>query len=65
MEAFVRSLTCQSFVYGFVVVSEWKGSSERGLVDSGYSGKGGQKGVARIMSILVFVLGTSYVFNFH
>lgn len=29
MEAFVRSLTCQSFVYGFVVVSEWKGSSER------------------------------------
>ena len=53
MEAFVRSLTCQSFVYGFVVASEWKGSSERGLVDSEYSGKG-QKGVGGIMSVLVF-----------
>ena len=27
----------------FVVASEWKGSSERGLVDSKYSDKGGQR----------------------
>lgn len=58
MGAPLRSLTGQSFIYGFVVASGWKGISDRGLVDAEYSGKGGQRGVVKATSVLVF----QYVF---
>ena len=29
------------FCYSFIVYSEWKGNSDRGLIDCEYSGKGG------------------------
>ena len=39
-------------IYSLVVFLAWKGNSDRGLIDCEYSGKGGQRAVVGVTSVL-------------